>query len=360
MKYKLTCVFAFLLVVAAGRPVLAQTFGTLKTVSALEAVPANWAALSKNPVAGTQVIEYLGGAPYAATATVLTINTLPAGWVVFSLNAGNGNPDTETEDIGNLTGAPYAATATVLATNTLPAGWVILSLNVGDGNTATQTENIEYVVGADYGSTVTVLDRSTLPTGWIVVHKNVGNGNPDDATEVIEYIVLYSYPVGTEMISAPVNETGFSFTQIFNGATVVIETWNPADLSYVSSPNAPANTIRPGVGYWTDLTASTQLWNFGSLTPSGAFSIDLSTGWNMIGNPRLILASVNSLSVQSSSGTETFATAVAHGIILGTIDTWQAGDTQYETQPLSSASLVPFKGYWIYASEPCALVFPAL
>jgi len=348
------------LILAAGRPVLAQTFGTVKTVSSLEAVPANWAALSKDPVAGTQVIEYLGGAPYAATATVLASNTLPAGWVVFSVNVGNGSSDTDTEDIGNLTGAPYAATATVLATSTLPAGWVILSLNVGDGNATTQTENIEYVVGAGYGSMVTVLDKSTVPTGWIVVHKNVGNGNPNDATEVIEYIVLYSYPAGIEMISAPVNETGFTFTQIFNGATVVVDIWNPADLSYVASPNAPANTIRPGVGYWTDLTSSTQLWNYGSLAPSAAFAVNLSTGWNMIGNPRLILASVNSLNIQSKSGTETFASAAAHGIILGTIETWQAHDTQYETQALSSASLVPFEGYWIYASEPCTLVFPAL
>ncbi|HEX5324817.1 MAG TPA: hypothetical protein VFW40_13600, partial [Capsulimonadaceae bacterium] len=51
------------------------------------------------------------------------------------------------------------------------------------------------------------------------------------------------------------------------------------------------------------------------------------------------------------------ANANINGLIGGTLYTWQTTDTTaYETQPVSSAALQPYEGYWIFAFQPCTLV----
>lgn len=211
-------------------------------------------------------------------------------------------------------------------------------------------------------STTTSYTESGLTNGTTYYYKvaAVGpggtSGMSNEAWATPEAAVLHTFAAGLQMISAPTDDSGDSLAQIFSQSGTTLAVWNSGE--YVLSPTAPADTIRPGQGYWVRFTGSASLYDVGQDTNSSqAYTVALAAGWNMIGDP--FASGAAGASVEITSGSQTYSLVQANkaGLIAATLYTYQPGDTAYESQPVSSAAFAPFEGYWIDAFSPCTLVF---
>lgn len=183
-----------------------------------------------------------------------------------------------------------------------------------------------------------------------------------EASAAPQASALTTFQAGLQMISAPSDYTGLSFSQYLSNSSLVLAVWDPADSEYVTSPTSPANTIVPGQGYWVRVPDSStlSLWDVGSdTTTTAAIDVPLAQGWNMIGDPMSVVAPASGLQVKVGATTYTYANANLAGIVGENFYTYQPGDSAYEVLPASSGTLQPFEGYWVYAFEPCTVIFPA-
>ncbi|MEO7719326.1 MAG: protease pro-enzyme activation domain-containing protein [Capsulimonas sp.] len=168
----------------------------------------------------------------------------------------------------------------------------------------------------------------------------------------------HSFAPGLQMISAPYDYTGTPFTTLFGNITVKIATWEPAAENYVLNPTPPADTFHLGRAYWVRLGTTANLPALGTAAPANApYTVPIAAGWNMIGDPFNASAAISSLQVTAGGTTKSFAAAVTAGTVSGTLYRYDAALHYYIGQ--TSGALAPFAGYWIYAAQPCSLVFPA-
>ncbi|HEX5324229.1 MAG TPA: fibronectin type III domain-containing protein, partial [Capsulimonadaceae bacterium] len=170
---------------------------------------------------------------------------------------------------------------------------------------------------------------------------------------------LHSYSAGLQMISVPSDYTGFAPWQCFDAGPITLATWTNG--AYVISPNAPANVLVPGAGYWVRLpVGGADLLNLGIINSgTGLVQVPLVQGWNLIGDPQPFDVSVAFLKVQTGSTIQSFLNANKAGIVGPSFYTFQPGDVAYEVLPASSSTLDEFKGYWVFAFKACTLIFPA-
>ena len=142
---------------------------------------------------------------------------------------------------------------------------------------------------------------------------------------------------------------------------VVLAVWNPTSTAYDVTPTSPADTIRPGQGYWVRALNPISIYAVGiSTAAESGYSIPLAAGWNMIGNPFANNVSLSSITViDSDHESHTIATATSSGLVGGVLYTYQPSDIAYEIVPESSGSLSPYEGYWLDAAQPCTLSIPA-
>jgi hypothetical protein len=158
------------------------------------------------------------------------------------------------------------------------------------------------------------------------------------------------------MISSPVDSSGESLSTIFSTAPTKAYWWIPSSSSYSSISDG----FTPGKGYWINDSSTSNLYGIGTtVSASQSVNISLQTGWNLIGNPRTSSVSLSALNVVIGSLTYSLSTATNVGYIYPTLYTYQSGDTAYETTSVSSGSLQPYYGYWIYSFSPVTLTFPA-
>jgi uncharacterized repeat protein (TIGR03803 family) len=165
-------------------------------------------------------------------------------------------------------------------------------------------------------------------------------------------------PGGLQMIGVPADYTGFAPWQCFDIGNITLAVWT--GTAYAITPTAPANVMVPGQAYWVKFASPAHLLDIG-VDNSGAQAtqIPLVAGWNMVGNPDPNNFTASLLQVKTGNTTQSIVNANKAGIIGATFYTWQSGDTAYEQIPISSGVLPAFEGFWIFAFQPCTLIFPA-
>ena len=169
----------------------------------------------------------------------------------------------------------------------------------------------------------------------------------------------HTFAAGLCMISVPTDYSGQSLSSVLGYTSPVFAVWEPTADMYSVTPTPPANSMVAGQGYWVRLPATETITTLGT-SPQTPFTISISAGWNMIGCPQMAPFAVSALTVvDTSNASHTFAAAASSGIVQDPMYTFQAGDTNYEVVTGASGSLTPYDGYWLYASQPCTLVFPA-
>ncbi|MBV9852014.1 MAG: S8/S53 family peptidase [Armatimonadetes bacterium] len=171
----------------------------------------------------------------------------------------------------------------------------------------------------------------------------------------------HEFQPGLQMISAPFDfsGTGLDYAGLFglstplpSGAPRLIEYYNGA---YVYYPKAPADTLRPGFGYWLNVPAGGLSLNLqqGSAVAS-PLTIALQSGWNQIGDPFTTSEPLVDITVASDAA-GTGSQPLPHSALVGSIlYTYPAGATRYSTE---TSALQPYLGYWIFARQAAYLTY---
>ena len=128
--------------------------------------------------------------------------------------------------------------------------------------------------------------------------------------------------------------------------------------SYVFYPTAPADTLRPGQGYWIKFPVADYLRFEGAAIPTTqSYRIALQPGWNQIGDPFLASAPLATITVDPLDGTTPLGLASSTAT-QPTLYRYDMTAGQYATLNVSTDSLDPYVGYWIFARQAAALIVP--
>lgn len=233
--------------------------------------------------------------------------------------------------------------------------------------TLSATDNLSGVASTHYsidgGATTAYSTPITIQTAGshtVTYHSTDMAGNVEQTDTITLSVgppILHTFQPGLQMISCPQDDSAVSLADTFDISPVKLAWWNPANSTYVMTPNPPANALSDGTGYWVRFTTAANLLSVGQPTDTNSdFQKSLSAGWNMIGDPWSYAVASDILTVTDSSG-NSFPVGQAGSLVSPTLYTYQAGDTAYETLG-PGATIQPFEGYWIFAYVPCTLVFP--
>ncbi|MGI4791690.1 MAG: MSCRAMM family protein, partial [Janthinobacterium lividum] len=312
----------------------------------------------------------------AAKASYTSQNSAPT---VFALSATVPVSFKLTSSIGTIGGLVTDQNGTGLV-----SGATVTAIATGQTTGLTFTTSATSTTGPD-GSPINYSGQLAVGTYKVTVTK----GTRTSATQTITVTggafvradftaaaglpALYTFPSGTQFVSTPYDYSSLGFSGLFgalntaaagttpNGNRSNVAVWNPLTGAYALDPNAPADALRLGVGYWVYLKNATPVTVQGA-TPTAAYvSVALQQGWNQIGvpNPSASGVPISSLLFASGTGsTITFAQAGSSQYNLVTRPLYSySGGTTYQSLS-STGTLVPWKGYWIYANAAATLEIP--
>ena len=279
-----------------------------------------------------------------------------SGWGSFVGNAllntlVNGLPVTQTATLtGTITAADTSAalpnvTVRVLSPSNSTVGTAttnaagIYSLPVPAGQSLT--------VAADaYAATNGAYAGAKAPTPALAVGAS--------STVSLSLRPAHTFAPGLQMISSPYDYSQVGdFASVFglSNSSARLVAWVPTAGSYVFYPTAPANTLLPGTGYWVSFAASSYPHYDGAKSLTGTFSLPLSAGWNLIGDPYPAAVLLSSVTANG--------TALPAGVVSPTLYRYDTPSGQYVGVSAATGTLLPYAGYWIYAAQPVVLNVPA-
>jgi kumamolisin len=296
-------------------------------VSALGGLPGyNIYCTSFGNTAGVETVEGTSGScPLWASAILLIDEALG---------------DTKTGQ-GNINPSLYS-----YAQGASPAFHDIISGNNGVYNCTTGYDLVTGLGSADFGELLNYFKGTATSAG------------------------THSFGPGLQMITIPYSYAANTFPQILSGLVTSagaisneVAAWDNDTDSYSVTPTPPANTPVLGQGYWArfNSTAGGSLVFNGTPTSALAFGVELSPGWNMIGDPFTSASPLpisSSLEYTSSGGTQSFGAAAASGLISSTLYGYNPSTSTYSAITTAN-SLLPWTGYWVYANTGGELTFLA-
>jgi uncharacterized repeat protein (TIGR03803 family) len=219
-----------------------------------------------------------------------------------------------------------------------PSGVVTILHSFGDGGVANDGESpFGSLIQASDGSFYGITDDSELVAGGVIFNISLGlsitNPSITFSSDLQFFSLPYTYP-------------GIGLDSLFGYSGVNLASWLPGTGSYAMTPTPPSDQIAIGQGYWARFP------NQISITASGTpadttqnFPINLTPGWNMVGDPFTNPVPITSLLFQG--GTMTYSQATnGNAPLVGPIF-WK-----YDTSSNSyvgAPSLEPEGGYWVYA-----------
>ncbi len=168
---------------------------------------------------------------------------------------------------------------------------------------------------------------------------------------------LYTFLSGTSLVSAPYDypsQTIFNLLSVPSSDQVsgrfMFATWNQDQ--YLFAPNASSNTFRLGKGYFIVYTRALPLSIQGTAAPANQpFSISLTPGWNLIGDPFLLNVDITKTAFKTASGAiVTYAQAIANGDIGSALYSFNGSTVD------PAYSLQPWQGYWMLAYNNMTLI----
>ena len=228
-------------------------------------------------------------------------------------------------------------------------------------NYSGQVAQGSYTVTLTYGSRTPVVQKVTIVGGQFNrLDFSGASGTPP----------IYTFPAGLQFLSTPYDYSSLSFDTLFgilntaptgtppNGNRTHVAVWDPTVSQYAVDPNAPADSLRLGVGYWVFLKNPVPLTVQGA-TPSAAFvPVALHPSWNQIGVPNINGVPVSSLMFDNGAGGMiSFASAASsqYHVVAPTLYSYDGSGYQPVTQ---SSVLQPWKAYWIQVYSGATLEIP--
>jgi len=286
----------------------------------------------------------------------------------FNADQGTGT-GTLTGIVSDPSGAGIAS-ATITVSSSSSGATKVTGTSDGGGNyTLTVPAGLSLTVSVGTSTVTPGVDANGNPThfaGQSVSGITVAaNGT---ASQNFTLSQANTFTAGLQMISAPFDfSTVGDFAAVF-GLTTPLQSpnprliqWQPQTGSYVFYPTAPADTLRPGQGYWIKFVAPTYVHRQGAMVPTTqSFRVTLQQGWNQIGDPFLSAAPLSGLTVDTTSG-GSLAPLSTSPLVQPTLYEYTTATGRYDS-PATDATftaLAPYRGYWIFAKQTAVLIIPA-
>ena len=280
----------------------------------------------------------------------------------YSVDTG-GNAEAPNHLAINIDNTPPVVTAAINGvTNTSGAyiGSAKITITASDSLSGVASTNYS-LDGAPYQTYTAPLSVSTTGAHTLSIYStdvagNFGYDNIQFSVAAGSVPVAHVFPAGLQLLSVPADYSALPLGTVLSQTNPILAVWSPTANGYKYTPTAPADALRPGVGYWSNFTTSTDLYDLGTPTPTTQpFVITLKPGWNQIGDPFPAAISLSAVTVTSGTATYTgLSTAAAAGVVYSILDSYPAGSTAYQTEN-ATGSLTPYTGYWIYAYTNCEL-----
>ena len=198
-------------------------------------------------------------------------------------------------------------------------------------------------------------------------------GNEDKTVVSVGPVVslpnfVLTIPQGVSMISVGANVASTDMASLLGIAPADLRLlrWDPtisAYHSYQTNPSDPFLTPAPGRGYWIALDTPITLDLGGIPVTTDPFPINLTAGWNQIGNPTLHDMTWANLHVTSGGTSYTLAQSNSMGFTRDYAWTYDNFSGAYRL--VSSAvdfgakTIAEGAGFWFLAMQNCALTVPA-
>ncbi len=317
----------------------------------------------------------------------------------YTITASKGSYDTQTSASFTLTnGAPVRKDFKLVSS----IGTLVGLVTDQNGTTPTAGVTVTAVLaggtGANAGVTFTTTgSATTAPDGSPANYSGqlskgtysvtVTKGNRTSAVKTVVVVggatvrldfsgatglpALHTFAAGFQFVSTPYDYSSLGFNGLFgalntapagttpNGNRSNVAVWNPVAGAYALDPNAPADSLRLGVGYWVFLKNAQPVTQQGAAAPGSTVRVSLGKGWNQIGVPRPTGIAVSDLKFDNGAGsTISFSQAQSSQYNLVTNPLY--GYTAPNYQALTSTSVLqPWNAYWIYVNAPATLVLPS-
>jgi hypothetical protein len=201
----------------------------------------------------------------------------------------------------------------------------------------------------------------------------VGNTQPfsDTPQLTLRFGQPPQFSAGLHLIGIPVQLDNPDVQSLFGFQNNQWATYNPASGQYVQHPDS-ATAAQIGRGYWVLLPNAVQPNIVGNLPdPEQSYTIALQQGWNLIANPWTEPLVWNRAATQVRVNGVLYAldSSSAQQFVEPYLWGWEPNPSNpqqgryrlvYDAQLLNGIDhqLQPWRGYWIYAHQPCELILP--
>jgi hypothetical protein len=201
----------------------------------------------------------------------------------------------------------------------------------------------------------------------------VGNTQPfsDTPQLTLRFGQPPQFSAGLHLIGIPVQLDNPDVQSLFGFQNNQWATYNPATGQYAQHPDS-ATAAQIGRGYWVLLPNAVQPNIVGNLPdPEQSYTVALQQGWNLIANPWTEPLVWNRAATQVRVNGVLYAldSSSAQQFVEPYLWGWEPNPSNpqqgryrlvYDAQLLNGIDnqLQPWRGYWIYAHQPCELILP--
>ncbi len=251
-----------------------------------------------------------------------------------------------------------AVTGTITLTVPALAGGVSVALT-----SSSAAATVPATVVVPQGSTTATFPVTTLQGGGVTITAATGGQSQSVGLTVLNSPGT-TFPAGLNLLSVPYDYSGQPLDALFGFSGVKMAVWQPLLSQYAVTPNAPADALRPGVGYWIKLPTAITLTRAGVPTNRTVdFNITLSPGWNQIGDPFPVSIRRSGLQINAGGAVTSFlqAATAAPPIVSDLIYSYTPGVGNAAGNYVSVSdgdSLQPGLGYWVYSYQAVTLIVP--
>ncbi len=189
-------------------------------------------------------------------------------------------------------------------------------------------------------------------------------------TEIRAVRMAHVLPAGVSLVSTPIQLLEPSPQTVFGFASpeeTKVAWWDPqkqGDIKYRFADEIP--TIEPGKGYFVKLPSERTLQWTGlpaRISEDGRYILSLQRGWNLIGLPRPGSVPLNEIQVKRPNENTAIPMVNPNNPLVEPY-AWTYSNAEHRYQLVypevgEFSTLDVFKGYWVYAHEPCQLLIPA-
>ena len=344
---------------------------TAATATGPDGLPQNYTATL---LPGTYTVTATKGSYTTQTSVTITLTNAAPVRVNFALVSAIGTLGGLVTD-QNGTGLVSGATVTAVLTGTGATTGTVTGISFTTTATATPGPDgspINYsgqLTQGTYSVTVTKGSRTTAAKTVTVAG---GAFTRLDFTAATGLPALHTFSAGFQFVSTPYDYSAIGFNGLFgplntapagttaNGNRSNVAVWNPLTGAYALDPNAPADTLRLGVGYWVYLKNAVPVTQQGATPLAATVSVSLGKGWNQIGVPNPSAAGIPVANLKfdnGAGGTITFSQASSsqYNLVLYPLYAYAGGG--YQTVSANGV-LTPWNAYWIYVNAPATLEIP--